>query len=409
MLPNIKVMLRKDKPTKQGLLPIIFRITQQGVRYYYYTNHALSPDFWNEQEGSVHKAHPNHKVITEELTQTWLKLTRMFNDGLHPKEAIERLKNPERPLDAAATSTLSRTTPLFYQYIAEHVQKLKDANKLGYALSFQSTINALKRYHEHDLRAEKVDHRFLESFETYHLKNGLTLNGIFVYMRNIKVICNLMRKRGDMPYSWYPFRTFTFSHYNKIITKKRALKEEEWERFVQYQPITNQQQLAHDLSLFSYYCRGMNLVDIIQLKPHQIEGERMWYIRTKTSKRFEMQLLPPALKVLERYKHKATDTGYVFGVLNQHKHITPQQILDRKHKIDKQINSALKEIGKELGINNLQSFYDIRHTCATILKRRGVSIAKISEMYGHGTEKTTQIYLKAFENDELDEAAQVLL
>jgi site-specific recombinase XerD len=44
-----------------------------------------------------------------------------------------------------------------------------------------------------------------------------------------------------------------------------------------------------------------------------------------------------------------------------------------------------------------------------VLKRSGVGTSKISELMGHGDEKTTQIYLDEFENEELYEATLNLL
>ena len=63
----------------------------------------------------------------------------------------------------------------------------------------------------------------------------------------------------------------------------------------------------------------------------------------------------------------------------------------------------IKEVAAGLGINteNL-TFYPARHPYATALDREGVSRAVISQALGHSSVKTTEIYLAAFGDAEVD-------
>ena len=54
------------------------------------------------------------------------------------------------------------------------------------------------------------------------------------------------------------------------------------------------------------------------------------------------------------------------------------------------------------------SSYTARHCYANTLKQKGVDVAMISETLGHQDVKTTQAYLKKFENSTLDEVDKVL-
>ena len=52
----------------------------------------------------------------------------------------------------------------------------------------------------------------------------------------------------------------------------------------------------------------------------------------------------------------------------------------------------------------------MRHSFASILKKdKNIPIAIISEMLGHKDEKTTQVYLDSFANEELYKANEGLL
>jgi hypothetical protein len=62
----------------------------------------------------------------------------------------------------------------------------------------------------------------------------------------------------------------------------------------------------------------------------------------------------------------------------------------------------MKVIASKLGIEKPVTSNVARHSFATVLKRSGANISLISEMLGHGSLKTTQIYLDSFENDALE-------
>ena len=99
---------------------------------------------------------------------------------------------------------------------------------------------------------------------------------------------------------------------------------------------------------------------------------------------------------------------YLFPILTEC-HKTELQRENRLHKMIALINNRLKQIGKELNLPIPLTTYVSRHSFATVLKRSGVNIALISETLGHSDLKTTQIYLDAFENEEIGKALDNLL
>ena len=62
-----------------------------------------------------------------------------------------------------------------------------------------------------------------------------------------------------------------------------------------------------------------------------------------------------------------------------------------------------------VGINGKITSYVARHTYATVLKINRVDTSVISEAMGHSTPKITQVYLKSFANEVIDEANKHLL
>lgn len=64
-------------------------------------------------------------------------------------------------------------------------------------------------------------------------------------------------------------------------------------------------------------------------------------------------------------------------------------------------NHDLKLLARSTGVTLPVTSYTIRHSFASFLKEQDVSIEVISELLGHKSIKTTQIYLKSFSLERL--------
>lgn len=115
------------------------------------------------------------------------------------------------------------------------------------------------------------------------------------------------------------------------------------------------------------------------------------------------------MRIVNRYAESCKQSGYLFPILDSCKHSTPMQKRNRVHKVCHQVNKELRQLARRLHISGDLTTYVARHSFATVLKKSGVNIGIISEALGHHSLKTTQIYLGAFENSQIDEAMQNLL
>lgn len=236
-------------------------------------------------------------------------------------------------------------------------------------------------------------------------------NTIYIYLRTLRALINKAIKEDVCGEKYYAFKKFSLSKYLKIKTVKRALPKEEIEK-IKFFNTKNWPNLtdAKNIFLFSFYCRGMNFVDIAFVKWSDIKKDRLIYTRKKTKELFNIQLLQPAQEIINYYKDQTfkNKNNFVFPLLKE-THNTPTMIYNRKLKMLRKINEDLKEIAEIVGINSNLTTYVARHSYATILKKSGISTAVISQALGHESEKTTQIYLESFENSIIDEASKHVL
>lgn len=236
-------------------------------------------------------------------------------------------------------------------------------------------------------------------------------NAFFVYFRHFKTLLNHAKKEGFVKKEYNPFKDIDFKKYRNIKTKKRALKVEEMDKIkALVLPSTSKLFHAHNYFLFSYYCWGINFIDIAHLRWTDLQNDRLKYTRKKTGDEFDIMLNPLVIQMLAYYRehHFVREDSYIFPILNDF-HQTSVQIDNRIDKVLKQVNHDLKEIAKLLGIDEHLTTYSARHTFATTLYRKEVPTARIKELMGHQSERVTEIYLQSFDTETLSNIANSML
>ena len=201
-----------------------------------------------------------------------------------------------------------------------------------------------------------------------------------------------------------------------VTTAKRAISREELRQLEALELTKERQQLAKDVFLFSYYCGGINFVDLGQLRWKDLTGtdetgQRLTYVRQKTGGKFSMKLLAPAAAIVARHRPftYAGPESYVFPILDTTKHQTAQQVKNRLHKVLGQTNEALKLLGQLAGIATPLTTYVARHSFATTLKLSGAATGQISQAMGHKSEAVTAVYLDSFASEVMDNLFDGLL
>lgn len=272
--------------------------------------------------------------------------------------------------------------------------------------AYRDTTKSLKRFYPEELSVEKVDPQFLEQYAVHLRNRGSNDGGIKFFMTHLKAIWSKAKKEGIIPKEKNPFDHFKFSRFRAKPIKK-ALKKEEMKAFINVD-LEDRPDLrdSHNYALFSFYCRGINFVDLMLLRKENVDGIILTYTRSKTQKQYVIELLEPATKIIEIYNEEVTP--YLFPILLE-RNVSPQQFENRRHKMLRKYNSDLKLIAEKAGIHKSISSYTMRHTYATILRNKGVSTEVISESMGHSNPRVTQSYLDDFDNDIINNEHKKLL
>lgn len=145
---------------------------------------------------------------------------------------------------------------------------------------------------------------------------------------------------------------------------------------------------------------GMSYVDMAFLQLKNVVGERIQYRRKKTSKLYDIKMSDSLKEILRFYMEGKKEDDFIFPILER------ESLYDRYKDLDKMrksYNLALKRLALLCGIEEKLTSYVARHSFATQALLNDVPIKAISEMLGHSSLSTTEVYLKSLPTNVLDE------
>ena len=394
-MASVKLILERSKVLKNGSYSVVFQIIHRRTRRLIYTPYKVLSEEFNAKEERVifisneikNKSQVN--IITRRLN----KQRKSINAHILELESRGIQYNVE---DIVSRYRIENDSLSLLGYFDLLIKRKHEMMRFGIMKSYKSTRSSLAKFlnYEHT-RISDVDFTFVRQYEQYLVGSGITPNTICFYVRNFKSVYNQAIVDGYSLTEKVPFKHVQAKMQKTI---KRALDREDLIRvrdldLGSYKTLT----FARDIFLFSFYSRGMSMIDILHLTQKNTEKGILSYRRKKTNQYIEMSITKELSYLIDKYKN---DSEYLFPVFNgadsQELRKMAQASLDKT-------NRHLKKIGKILQLDIDLTTYVARHSWATQAKQRGVATSIISEGLGHSSEKTTQIYLKAFDRSTLDE------
>lgn len=401
-MATIKILLR-NKPNSDNLYPIVLRITKDRKPKLISLGMNCNLKDWDESNQLFKKSCSNYTQRNRVLLIMKGKALKIIDEfNLNDDDfTLTQFENKFRGKD------LSKITVVGFWN--EKIEDLIKAGRVGNARAYKDTKTSFFKFQKNTkIMFKEITPEVLDKYETYMRSNGCNDGGIAVRMRELRALINDAIKKGVVQEKYYPFKVYKISKLKGKGIKKALLREEI--RLIENFDTSMFPHLADakNYFLFSYYTRGMNFYDMMKLTWDNVQGDRIYYIRSKTKGRFTIKTLEPVKEILKYYKNQYRLTPFVFPILLK-EGLTPGQVENRKHKTLKKFNRQLKEIAKIQGLEKTISSYTARHSFATNLKHFGISTDVIGEAMGHSNVEITKAYLKEFGDDVLDDAMNNLL
>lgn len=402
---KIKVVCRKDVIYKNGKSQLSLRFTHQRASKYVALGLSVEPRYWDFENQMLTADCPERRTLQSKIDNA----IEAYNKKIKRLEALEIEVN----FNALFEVNGHRMVIAVEDGFKREIERLEALGKYSSVSKHKSTLASMSAYKSTKIALEAINMDYLKGFEAFLRERGNNDNSIATRFAIFKAIYNkAIKERLIVP------KQNPFIHYKVgslwTPTRKRAISKEDIQKVIEleipYNYRSDYKRLARDLFLFSYFTAGMNFGDMARLQHKDVINDRIYYSRHKTQKLLSCKLTEQSRGIMARYSDSmASPEDYIFPILDRKIHITEKQKFHRIVKSLRKVNSALKEIGEDVGLQFPLTTYVARHTYATVLKRSGVNIAIISETLGHSDISTTQIYLDSFEDSQIDEAMKHLL
>lgn len=294
-----------------------------------------------------------------------------------------------------------------------YIKKLLQQGRIGSAINYQRTYRSLKKFKGNVLFTE-ITVGYLYQYETWMLSRNTSKTTVGIVLRPLRSIFNEAIEEGIIRKDkCYPFvrRKYQIPASRNL---KKALTIEDLKKVYYYQPTCERQAKGKAYWLFCYLANGMNIKDMVYLKFKNIQGEYLIFDRAKTERSAHVDPKPITVYLTEDLWAIINSVGnqsrlpndYIFPIVQPG--LNPLEQFDLVNSVRQHINSAMAQIGEDLGINKKITTIVTRHSFSTQLKRSGVSTEYIQEALGHTNKKTTENYLDSFEKEIKKEYARKL-
>ena len=377
----------------------MLRVTKDRKRKYVSLGISVNPENWDFSKNQPKAECPNREyielLIADKLKEYSAKIVEL--------KATNQEFTSTTLVEKVCVNRVNRKT--VGDLFKANINSLTSSGRKSYALSIKQLYNSLIEFNGHlDIPFAEMDIVWLRRYEAFLRRKGLAENTIGIRFRTLRSIYNVAIEEDAVSAELYPFKKLKVSKLHQE-TAKRALSKEVIERVLSYKSTNRYMRFPIDIFAFTYYCGGINFVDIAHLTRANIVDGRLIYKRQKTKKLIKIPLQPQAVALIEKYSNDKSP--YLFPILSDF-HKTDVQQANRIHKVISKVNERLKQIGESLNLPIPLTTYVARHSQATVMKRAGVSTAVIREIMGHSSERVTQIYLDSFDNEQVDNALKSL-
>jgi site-specific recombinase XerD len=392
---SILFFMHRSKTNKKGEHPIYCRLTVQGRSREFSCHLWAKNNKWLPAAGKIAGTNDDAQTANYTLQSIRQNLLRIRADLQSQGKTItaEIVVNTYSGKGETKYSIIQ-----IHEYYNEAVKKLigKDYAQGTYT-RYKTSLDHVTRFITHNYKvSDYFLHDMTQAFATAYSAYLKTVrncsnNTASKYIKNLKTVINYAVREGyinNNPIQSYKAKLQRIE--KEFLTEKEILA-------IEAKKIDNERlNEARDVFIFCCYT-GLSYSDSLKLNKHNIviglNGKKQIHIRrTKTDVAANIPLLPRALEIIEKYK-------------NHELCVYTSKLLPTKS--NQKQNAYLKEIATLTECTKKLTTHTARHTFATLMLTKGVSIETVSSMLGHTNIKTTQIYAKIIEEKVMNEMSKI--
>lgn len=398
-MATVKIKFRPSlKEAKEGA--IYYQVIHGRVARQINTSYKLFSFEWDVQCSRIllSEAREGRRLYLKQTNERMVEDVRRLEGII---AVLERKGSIFTADDVASLYYSKHCSLLFSVFMQEVIEKLQGLGKVRTGETYRSALSSFMHFMEgKDILLEDMDSDLMMSYEAWLKEREVAQNSISFYMRILRATYNRAVEKG-LTAQQFPFR-HVYTGIEK--TMKRAVSLHVIRQLMVLDLSRHPARgYARDMLLFSFYTRGMSMIDMAFLKKKDLSNGILTYRRKKTGQQLLIKWEPCMQEIVNR--HNNPDSPYLLSIISRPGKDERRQYVNESHRI----NRYLKILGKELGLYIPLTHYVGRHSWASAARSKNIPISVISEGMGHDSEATTRIYLASLDTSTVDKANRLIL
>lgn len=372
--------MKRNAPKKNGLIPVMCRITVNGKISQFSCKLDVEEKTWNIELGRV----SGRSTVAQETNRMLDKIRVGINKAYQDICDKDNYVTAEKVRNVFLGMGMNHETLLavFRQHNEDYekqVGKIKSLRSYWkYCIVYKHLEEFIKqRYKVSDIALKELAPAFITDFELFlRTEKNHCNNTVWSYMMPFRSIIFMAINNG-----WLQRDPFYAYSITKEETKRGFLSKEEINLLIKSTFKKPSYTLIRDLFIFCTFT-GLSWTDMANLTKENLQTSfdgHLWIKtnRQKTGTESNIRLLDVAKHIIEKYD----------GMTDDNKLLPVPCYVNCKN--------SIKVIAKKCGIEKNVTWHMSRHTYATtVCLSNDVPIETLSKMLGHRSIRTTQIYAK---------------
>lgn len=382
MRSTFKVLfyLKRNAPKKNGLVPVMCRVTVNGKVSQFSCKLDVEEKSWNVELGRL----SGRSLVAQEGNRMLDKIRVGINKAYQEICDRDNYVTAEKVRNAFLGMGMKHETLLavFARHNEDYAKQVSKIKSERSYWKYRTVYNHLsefikQRYKVSDIALKELTPAFITDFELFlRTEKDHCTNTVWSYMMPLRRIIHMAINNG-----WLQRDPFYGYSITKEETKRGFLTKEEITLLINGTFKKKSYELIRDLFIFCTFT-GLSWTDMYHLTKENLEisfDGHLWIKtkRQKTGTESNIRLLEVAKHIIEKYEGMAKD-GKLLPV-----------------PCYPNCKNRIKVIAKRCGIEKNVTWHQSRHSYATtVCLSNDVPIETLSKMLGHRSIRTTQIYAK---------------
>lgn len=394
---KILFFIKKTRVSKNGEVPVLLRVTVNGLRTETSVNLKVNPDLWHAPIGKTLGTDRKSEELNDTLDTIKLKIMKIYRemefDGVTvtAKGIIEKYQGK----DEKSQMTLLKVFKDHNDRCAMLAGKdMSPATVERYETCYRHTQEFIRHcFGKDDVLLEEVNHRFITDYEFFlKTERNCCHNTATKYLKNFKKIIRIA-----LANEWLKKDPFVNIRFHLDEVEPDFLEDHEIKKIMEKPIRIERLAIVRDTFIFCCFT-GLAFSDVKGLTHEHLATDNngaLWIRkrRQKTKNMCNIPLLDIPKQILEKYKAhpNCIKNGTLLPV-----------------PCNQKMNAYLKEIADICGIEKELTTHTGRHSYATsVCLANNVTIENVAKMLGHSDTKMTRHYARVLDKSIMRDMANV--